>query len=97
MSIEGIDAPFCAWKDALSDENAFESKQQVQNITVMTIRHRNAFIQEFEQENVYCPLFDDHDERGVQGRQWVRRFMRGLRARLDGWRGQRINGTRGDL
>jgi uncharacterized protein len=73
------------WGGELPDENAFASEEAASEIVGLMMRHWNSIIAEFEQEQVYGPLYDAPDERGVPGRRWARGFMRGARMRWRQW------------
>jgi uncharacterized protein len=73
------------WGGEMTDEDAFESDAQAEDLLKLIMRHWNAIADEYETERVYVPLFDAPDECGVPGRQWARGFMRGVALRRRSW------------
>ena len=73
------------WGGEMADEDAFASETEANELLGLMMRHWNAIIDEYEQERVYLPLFDEPDDSGVPGRQWARGFMRGVAMRRRGW------------
>mgnify|MGYP001445014886 CR=1 FL=1 len=73
------------WGGEMTDEDAFESEAEANELLGLMMRHWNAIADEFERETVYGPMFDQPDERGVPGRKWARGFIRGVALRRRGW------------
>jgi yecA family protein len=73
------------WGGELPDENAFESEEAAQTLIGLILRHWNAIAAEYGAEDVYVPLLDDADERGVRGRRWAQGVMRGVKPRQRSW------------
>jgi uncharacterized protein len=85
------------WGGELPDENAFESDAHAEAVLGLIMRHWNAIIAEFEREQVYGPLYDEPDERGVPGRRWALGFMRGVAMRRRSWSSMLTDGNEGQL
>ena len=73
------------WGGELTDEDAFTSEAEANEILELLMRHWNAIIDDYETRRVYLPLFDAPDEHGVSGREWARGFMRGVALRRREW------------
>jgi yecA family protein len=75
------------WGGELSDEDAFASEAQAQDILSLIIRFMNQVASAFEDGGVYLPELEDRSDGSRTGHRWASGFMRAVDLRRPLWSG----------